>query len=66
MSHPIIMSANAKVRYDALLEAADNHRRIKKLKRNNRGLDTGVASMLSDIVSALNSKVSLQAEQTPG
>ena len=66
MYHPDLASANAKIRYDEMLQRAEMHRRIKKLEHSNRGLNIGVASMLSDIVSALGSKVSLQAGQTPG
>jgi hypothetical protein len=66
MDHPDITSALANIRYDELLQRAETYRRIKRLERSNRELNIGVASMLSDIVSALGSKVSLQAGQTPG
>ena len=66
MYHPDIASANAKVRYDELLQRAETHRRIKKLERSNRGLNIGVASMLRDALIALGSKVGLQAQQTQG
>jgi hypothetical protein len=64
MYHPDIASAEANIRYDELLQRAETHRRIKRLKRNNRGLNTGVASMLGDTVSALNRKVGLRAQQS--
>lgn len=66
MYHPDLASAEANIRYDELLQRAETYRRIKRLERSNRELNIGVASMLSDIVSALGSKVSLQAGQTPG
>jgi hypothetical protein len=64
MYHPDLASAEANIRYDELLQRAETYRRIKRLERSNRGLNTGVASMLGDIVSALTSKVGLQAQQS--
>ena len=66
MYHPDLASANAKVRYDELLQRAEMYRRIKKFERSNRGLSIGVASTFSDALIALGSKVRLQAQQTQG
>ncbi len=66
MYHPDIASANAKVRYDKLLQRAETHRRIKKLERSKRGLNIGVASMLRDALIALGSKVKVAGTADAG
>ena len=60
--HPYDDSVEAKVRQDELLQEAETYRLIKTLERSNRGLNIGVASMLSDIVRALGSKIGRLAD----
>jgi hypothetical protein len=35
MNHPIISSANGKARYDEMVQAADNYRRVKQLQQSD-------------------------------
>jgi hypothetical protein len=38
MQHPIIAQANAKVRYDQLVQQADHHRQLSRLPKNKTGI----------------------------
>ena len=46
MSHPLIVSANAQMRYDALVQSAGEFRRLKRLQGSRPGLHTRILSSL--------------------
>lgn len=60
MNHPVIMSANAQVRYAELLQAAEAHRRVKRLKRSDFGRYARILSSLGDALIALGGWVKMQ------
>jgi hypothetical protein len=61
MNHPYFASENAKARYDSFLQAAENHRRIKKLKRNDLGPHTPIRSILGTAIKALDGWLTVHA-----
>ncbi len=56
MNHPYIASENAKARYDSFRRAAENHRRVKKLQRNELGPHTPIRSILDTAIIALGGR----------
>jgi hypothetical protein len=50
MNHPVIMQDNARVRYDEILEAAETHRRIKRLRCHDLASCGRVWSLLNDTI----------------
>jgi hypothetical protein len=57
MNHPYIASGNAKVRYDGLLQAAETHRRVKRLNRDSLGVQRRVLATLGAALIALGGKL---------
>ena len=60
MYHPVIISTLAKIRYDELLQEAEMHRRIRKLKHSNRVPHVRVASVVGDALIALGGRIKSQ------
>ena len=56
MIHPTIASANAKVRYNELIQEADHYRQISSLKTNDSGFFTRVLSLIRGMFRPLNTK----------
>jgi hypothetical protein len=54
------MSANGKVRFDSMLESAEQYRRAKRLHRDRRGLHSRSASYASHALIALGSRIKVQ------
>ena len=46
MSHPLIVSANAQMRYGALVQSAEKFRRLKQLQGGRPGLHARILSSL--------------------
>ncbi len=57
MNHPYIASGNAKVRFEGLLQAAETHRRIKRLNRDRQGVHIRVLSILGAALIALGGEL---------
>ena len=53
MNHPVIMQANAQERYDRMLKAADDYRRIRRLPRHDLSLRARILSTGGDALVAL-------------
>jgi hypothetical protein len=64
MEHPDITSALANIRYDGLLQEAEMHRRIKRLKRSDRAPHVRVASVIGDALTALGGRIRSQRAAT--
>ena len=64
MNHPVIMQANAQERYDRMLKAAEDFRRIRRLPRHGLPLRARIVSAVSDTLIALidRSKVQRRTE----
>ena len=64
MNHPVIMQANAQERYDRMLKAAEDYRRIRRLPRYGLPLRARIPSKVGDALVALidRSKVQRRTE----
>ena len=60
MSHPIIVSANAQMRHEALMQAAEKSRRLKRLPGGRRGLHIRFLSGLAKALIGLGGSASSQ------
>jgi hypothetical protein len=60
MIHPDMMSAKGKLRFDHMLESAEQYRRAKRLHRDRRGLYSRAASYVSYVLTALGSRIKAQ------
>lgn len=60
MNHPDIMSANGKLRFDSMLESAEQYRRAKCLHRDQRGLYIHALLNVRDALIALGSRLKVQ------
>ena len=53
MNHPVIMQANAQMRYDGMLEAAKTYRKVKRLERQAPVLLSRIRSAFGDALIAV-------------
>jgi hypothetical protein len=66
MNHPVIMQANAKERYDAALEAAELHRRAKRLGHSEIGTRAERPHSITAALSALLDRLDLRHRTDTG
>lgn len=55
MNHPIMSSANGKARYNEMVQAADNYRRVKQLKQGESS-QPSYLTRFADFLTSLFSK----------
>lgn len=60
MIHPDMMSANGKLRFDHMLESAEQYRRARRLHRDRPGLHSRAASYVGHALIALGSRIKVQ------
>ena len=60
MNHPIISSANGKARYEEMVQAADNYRRVKQLQQGDQFRPSALARFSGFLASLVSKAESVE------